>query len=40
MNTDKTIFSSEIGHTVGIETCLIEAEEIIVGPIDLVIEVE
>ena len=40
VNTDKTIFSPEIGHIVGIETYLIEAEEIMIGPIDLVIEVE
>ena len=39
MNTDKTIINLEIGHTVGIETCLIEAEEIMIGPIHLIIEV-
>ena len=40
MNTDKTIISPEIGHTVGIDTSLIEAKEIMIGPIDLIIEVE
>ena len=36
VNTDKTIISPEIGYTVGIETCLIEGEEIMIGPIDLI----
>ena len=40
VNTDKTIISPEIGHTVGIKTCPIEAEEIIIGTIDQIIEVE
>ena len=40
MKIDKTIISPEIGHTVGIETCPIEAEEIIIGTIDQIIEVE
>ena len=40
MNTGKTFISSEIGHTVGIETCPIEAEEIKIGAIDQIIEVE
>ena len=40
MNIDKTIIFPETGHTVGSKTCLIEAEEIMIGPIDLIIEVE
>ena len=40
MNTDKTIIGTEIGHTVGIKTCPIEAEEIIIGTIDQIIEAE
>ena len=36
MNADKTIISPEIDHTVGIKTCLIEAEEIMIGPIDVI----
>ena len=40
MNTDKTIISQETDHTVGIETCIIEAEDIIIDPIGLVTEVE
>ena len=37
---DKTVISPEIGHTGGIETCPIEAEEIIIGTIDQIIEVD
>ena len=40
MNTDKTIISQEKGHTAEIETCPIEAEEIIIGTIDQIMEVE
>ena len=40
VNTDKTIIGPEIGHTVGIKKCLIGAGETMIGPIDLIIEVE
>ena len=40
MKTDKKIISPEIGHTVEIETCPIEAEEITIGIIDEIIEVD
>ena len=40
MKIDETIISLEIGNTVGIKTCPIEAEEIIIGTIDQIIEVE
>ena len=37
---DKTIINPEIGHTVGIKLCPIEAEEIRIGTIDQIIEVD
>ena len=37
---DKTIIIPEIGHIVGIKTCHIEVEEIIIETIDQIIEVD
>ena len=40
MNTDKIIISPELGHTIGIETCPIKIEEILIGTIDQIIKVK